>query len=37
MDIHHAKKEKGPAGADILVSETGGRKTYYTKEQELFD
>lgn len=35
--IHNAKKKKSPTGATIKMSTTGGRKTYYTDEQELFE
>ena len=34
--VHHAKKEKSPTGAKILIDTSGGRKTYYTREQKLF-
>ena len=34
--IHNAKKDKSPSGAAILQKTAGGRKTYYTDEQELF-
>jgi len=36
LHIHNAKKKQSPTGADILQKITGGRKTYYTDEQELF-
>jgi formamidopyrimidine-DNA glycosylase len=35
--IHNSSKKKSPTGAGILSKTTGGRKTYYTDEQELFD
>ncbi len=34
--IHNAHKKKSPTGAAIRVSASGGRKTYYTGEQEEF-
>lgn len=34
--IHHPKKKKSPTGAAIQVKTTGGRKTYFTDEQELY-
>lgn len=34
--IHHPKKTESPDGAAIEQKTTGGRKTYYTSEQELF-
>lgn len=34
--IHNAKKKHSPSGAAIKTKTTGGRKTYYTDEQELF-
>jgi len=36
MLIHNSKKDKSPTGATIQVESTGGRKTYFTKEQKLF-
>jgi formamidopyrimidine-DNA glycosylase len=36
MNIHTAKKKSSPAGAAIIYRMVGGRKTYYTDEQELF-
>lgn len=36
MMIHNAKKKESPTGAAIQIKTTGGRKTYYTDEQELF-
>lgn len=36
LDIHHAKKTVSPTGKKILKKEIGGRKTYYTEEQELY-
>jgi len=32
--IHNAKREKSPTGGKILTMMVGGRKTYYTEEQE---
>lgn len=37
LKIHHHKKKTSPSGAEILQSNAGSRKTYYTKEQELYD
>jgi formamidopyrimidine-DNA glycosylase len=34
--IHNSKKKTSPGGAQILQKEIGGRKTYYTNEQELY-
>ena len=34
--IHNSHKKKSPGGATILTKTVGGRKTYYTKEQQLF-
>lgn len=36
LQVHNSKKEKSPTGALIKVKSTGGRKTYYTDEQEEF-
>ena len=36
LDIHNSKKKKSPTGAAIQQTVVGSRKTYYTKEQELF-
>ncbi|MFP3596962.1 DNA-formamidopyrimidine glycosylase family protein [Chryseobacterium sp. SIMBA_029] len=36
MKIHGAKIKKGPKGEEILSEKIAGRKTYYTKAQELF-
>ena len=36
LKIHNAKKKESPGGAKILTATVGGRKTYYTEEQELF-
>ena len=36
LNIHNSKKTHSPTGGEILVKTTGGRKTYYTEEQELF-
>lgn len=37
LKIHGAGISKSPTGKEILVTEIGGRKTYYTDEQELFE
>lgn len=37
LKIHNSKKTESPGGAKILTQMKGGRKTYYTKEQELYD
>ncbi|TCD26551.1 formamidopyrimidine-DNA glycosylase [Pedobacter psychrodurus] len=37
MKIHGASIKKGPKGEEILSEKIGGRKTYYTKGQELFE
>jgi formamidopyrimidine-DNA glycosylase len=37
LKIHNAKKEESPTGAEIIHKVVGGRKTYYTEEQELFE
>ena len=36
LAIHNSKKKKSPAGVIIQQKIIGGRKTYYTHEQELF-
>ncbi|MBT1689947.1 DNA-formamidopyrimidine glycosylase family protein [Dawidia soli] len=36
LAIHNAKKKESPTGATIRHSTTGGRKTYFTDEQEVF-
>jgi len=36
LAIHHANKTHSPTGAKILKDDSTGRKTYYTKEQQLF-
>ncbi|MEO6454086.1 MAG: DNA-formamidopyrimidine glycosylase family protein [Ginsengibacter sp.] len=36
LDIHNSKKKQSPNGADILQKVVGGRKTYYTDEQEFY-
>jgi formamidopyrimidine-DNA glycosylase len=36
LSIHNAKKKESPTGAAIRHSTAGGRKTYYTDEQEVF-
>jgi formamidopyrimidine-DNA glycosylase len=35
--IHNAKKKESPTGGSILTKMAGGRKTYYTEEQQLFE
>lgn len=37
LKIHHPNLKKSPTGAEIMIEKKGARKTYYTKEQELFD
>lgn len=34
--VHNARKKQSPTGGDILHQMIGGRKTYYTEEQEVF-
>jgi formamidopyrimidine-DNA glycosylase len=34
--IHNSSKKKSPTGAEIKQTTIGGRKTYYTDEQELY-
>ena len=36
LKIHNAKIKESPSGGAIKTRTTGGRKTYYTDEQELF-
>lgn len=36
LNIHNSKLKKSPTGGEIKVEEKGGRKTYFTEEQELF-
>lgn len=36
LQVHNAKRKKSPGGAPIKVATKGGRKTYYTNEQQLF-
>jgi formamidopyrimidine-DNA glycosylase len=36
LKIHNPKLKQSPAGSPIKVEEIGGRRTYYTDEQELF-
>jgi len=36
MAIHNPKKTESPTGGEILHKAVGGRKTYYTEEQELY-
>lgn len=35
--VHSPDKTKSPTGAEIIKQETGGRSTYYTKEQQLWE
>ena len=35
--IHNAKAIQSPAGGKIHTRTVGGRKTYFTEEQELFE
>jgi formamidopyrimidine-DNA glycosylase len=35
--IHNSKKKESPTGSPILTKMAGGRKTYYTEEQQLFE
>ena len=37
MKIHNSKQTHSPSGAAIEQKEIGGRKTYYTDEQELYE
>ncbi len=37
LSIHNPEKTHSPTGQRILVVESGGRKTYYTQEQEMFE
>jgi formamidopyrimidine-DNA glycosylase len=36
LNIHNSKKKQSATGATIRQQMIGGRKTYYTDEQELF-
>ena len=36
LDIHNSRKKESPSGATIHQKMIGGRKTYYTNEQQLF-
>lgn len=36
LKIHSEKIKQSPTGDKILMEEIGGRKTYYTREQELY-
>lgn len=36
LRIHHPGKTHSPSGVPILIKKTGGRKTYYTDEQETY-
>lgn len=37
LQVHLPKKKETPAGEAIQQKEVGGRKTYYTERQELFE
>lgn len=37
LKIHKAKEAESPTGFEILVEKKGGRKTYYTEEQILYN
>ena len=37
LKIHNAKKKESPTGAAIEHGTVNSRKTYYTKEQELYE
>jgi len=37
LAIHNSKKKESPTGRPILHQQIGGRKTYYTDEQELYE
>jgi formamidopyrimidine-DNA glycosylase len=37
LKIHNSKMEKSPSGTPILITTIGGRKTYYTKEQIVYE
>lgn len=37
MLIHHPDRTHSPTGGEIMKVESGGRKTYYTKEQQLWE
>jgi formamidopyrimidine-DNA glycosylase len=37
MKVHGSKLTESPTGGKIKQEEIGGRKTYYTDEQELFE
>ena len=36
LPIHNSKKKVSPTGGEIKIETVGGRKTYYTAEQELY-
>jgi formamidopyrimidine-DNA glycosylase len=36
LPIHNSKKKESPTGGVIKIEKVGGRKTYYTDEQELY-
>ncbi|HEY0608406.1 MAG TPA: DNA-formamidopyrimidine glycosylase family protein [Chitinophaga sp.] len=37
MAVHNPKKKQSPTGSEIQHKAVGGRKTYYTEEQELYE
>jgi formamidopyrimidine-DNA glycosylase len=37
LDVHNAKKQSSPTGGKIQFKMAGGRKTYFTNEQQLFE
>jgi formamidopyrimidine-DNA glycosylase len=37
LSIHNSKKKQSPTGGKILTETRGGRKTYYTEEQEVYE
>lgn len=37
LKIHNSKKSSSPTGAPIQRKVVGGRKTYFTNEQEVFE
>jgi formamidopyrimidine-DNA glycosylase len=37
MAVHHTDKETSPDGEKILIKKIGGRSTYFTQSQELFE
>lgn len=37
LNVHNPKRKMSPTGKEIKVATKGGRKTYYTEEQKIFD